>query len=116
MWKLSFKNISFKNKIIAVILLVSFLTQIVGAIIYIIFDKKEYEQNTIRELFIMGDIIANNSIAPLLFNDPNEASKVLTSLSTNPFIKMTSIYTENKKPFATVENQPSIKCPTPVFF
>ncbi|MGQ9847447.1 MAG: ATP-binding protein [Bacteroidales bacterium] len=116
MSKLSFKNISFKNKIIAVIVLVSFLTQVVSAIIYILFDKKDYQQNTIRELYIIGNIIANNSIAPLLFNDSIEASNVLQSLNTNPFIKKTAIYNNKKEAFAIVENQKSNKCPPPVFF
>lgn len=115
MSKLSFKNISFKNKIIAVIVLVSFLTQVVSAIIYIIFEKKDYQQNTFRELYIIGNIIANNSVAPLLFNDPIEASNVLKSLNTNPFIKKTAIYNHKKEPFAIVENQKSSKCPPPVF-
>lgn len=116
MSKLSFKNISLKNKIIVVIVLVSFLTQVVSAIIYIIFDKKDYQKNTFNELYIMGNIIANNSIAPLLFNDPIEASNVLKSLNTNPYIKKTAIYNHKKEPFAIVENQKSNKCPPPVFF
>ncbi|NSW45706.1 MAG: response regulator [Bacteroidales bacterium] len=105
MSKISFKNISFKYKIIAVILLVSFLTQFVGTIIYIIFDKRDFQLSTIRELNITGDIIANNSVATLLFNDPLEATKVLQSLNTNPYITKTAIYTSQLKTFAEVEKK-----------
>jgi len=105
MSKINFKNISFKYKIIAVILLVSFLTQFVGTIIYIIFDKRDFQLSTIRELNITGDIISNNSVATLLFNDPLEATKVLQSLNTNPYITKTAIYTPQLKTFAEVKKK-----------
>lgn len=111
--KISFKNISFKYKIIAVILLVSFITQFLGAIIYIIYDKKDFEQTSVRELQVIGDIIANGSVAPILFNDAIEATKVLQSLKSNPYIKKSAIYTSELKPFAEVEYQKCLNCIKP---
>jgi signal transduction histidine kinase/CheY-like chemotaxis protein len=109
MKKLSFKNISFKYKIISVILLVTFFTQFLGVFIYIIFDKNQFQLNTEQELKMISNIIANNSIAPLLFNDKNEASFVLQSLKAHPNIKTGYIYDENKNFFADYSVHKNLK-------
>lgn len=113
MLKINFKNISFKYKIIAVILLVSFFTQFLGAIIYIANDKKNFKETSMHELLLIGDIIANGCVVPILFNDTAEATKVLHSLKSNPYIKKSAIYTTKLKPFAEVNYKTNSKCINP---
>ncbi|MCX7861673.1 MAG: ATP-binding protein [Bacteroidales bacterium] len=100
MQKLNFNNISFKYKIIWVILSVLFITLLTSVIIYIHFGKKTFEKNTKRELILISDIISNNCVAPILFKDTIEAFSVLHSLAKHPNIKVAAIFDTTMNLFA----------------
>lgn len=100
MQKLSFNNISFKYKIIAVVQIVILLILFTGTIFYINYGKKKFQEDTIRELHLISNIIASNCIAPILFNDSIEATSILQSLSKHPNIKVSAIFTNSNKIFA----------------
>ncbi len=98
--KLSFKNISFKYKIIWVIILVLFITLFASVFINIHYGKQTFEKNTIRELTSVSSIIANNCVAPVLFKDTAEAYNVLQSLVKHPNIKVAVIFDTIHRVFA----------------
>ena len=97
---LSFSNISFKYKILLVILSIIIFILISASLIYINQDKKKFKNDTINELHIISNIISNNCIAPLLFNDTTEAEIILKSLSKHPNIKFSAIFNASKNLFA----------------
>jgi signal transduction histidine kinase/ActR/RegA family two-component response regulator len=97
---LSFSNISFKYKILLVILSIIIFILIIASLIYINQDKKKFKNDTINELHIISNIISNNCIAPLLFNDTTEAEIILKSLSKHPNIKFSAIFNASKNLFA----------------
>jgi len=99
MQKLNFNNISFKYKIITVVLIVIMLTLITGTLFYINYEKKKFKKETIRELHLISNIISINCIAPILFNDSIAAYNVLQSLSKHPNIKVSAIFNKAKKIF-----------------
>ncbi len=76
------------------------MTQFLGVFLYVTFDKRQFQRSTQQELDMISNIIANNSVAPLLFNDSLESSHILQSLKSHPNITMACIFNEKKQPFA----------------
>ncbi len=100
MQKLNFNNISFKNKIIAVVLIVIMITLLAGTILYISYEKKKFKETTIHELHLISNIIASYCDAPILFNDSIAANNILQSLSKHPNIKASAIFDTSNNVFA----------------
>lgn len=76
------------------------ITLFANALINIHFGKQTFEKNTIRELTSISSIIANNCVAPVLFQDSVEAYSVLQSLAKHPNIKVAAIFDTTQQLFA----------------
>lgn len=114
--KLNFSNISFKYKIILVILSVTLITQIIAAYFYARYDKNEFVQKNIQSLEIISQIISSNSTAAILFNDSKQSADILKSLKAELHIKSVCIYNDKKKPFAYYRRDSNITIPTQAIF
>ncbi len=94
-------NISIKNKLISVILLVSTVTMIVGFTIVGISDIKNLKQEMLLNALMNTKLIGEYSIAPLTFDDNTGAENILSKLSTIPGVISGALYDRNGELFAS---------------
>ena len=109
-----FQNISIKNKIISIILLVSTLTMLIGFTIVAISGIKSLKQEMLLNNLMNTKLIGEYSIAPLTFYDNIGAENILSKLSTIPEVKFSALYDRNGILFASYTRTKEIFVP-PLF-
>ena len=103
-----FQNISIKNKIISIILIVSTLTMLIGFTIVGISDIKSLKKEMLLNSLMNTKLIGEYSIAPLTFDDNVGAENILSKLSTNPSVKSAALYDRNGILFASYKGSDDI--------
>lgn len=96
-----FQNISIKNKIITIILLVSTLTMVIGFTIVGISDIKNLKREMLLNALMNTRLIGEYSVASLTFDDNKGAENILSKLSTIPGVKKGALYDRNGILFAS---------------
>src|SRR5437879_1915127 len=66
------------------------------------FQSVNFHKSFSAELQSLGSVVAQNSAAPLAFEDTKSAIEVLALLGVNPEITSASIFDHEGKPFARV--------------
>ena len=102
------RNISIKNKIISIILIVSALTMLIGFTIVGISDIKSLQKEMLLNSLMNTKLIGQYSVAPLTFDDNEGAENILSKLSTNPSIKSAALYDRNGILFASYKKSNDI--------
>jgi len=64
------------------------------------YDLYSFRVALVRNLSMQAQIIGDNTVAALLFNDPHSAEKTLSALRANPNLMYAQIYTRDGQPFA----------------
>lgn len=96
-----YQNISIKNKIISIVLIVSTVIMIIGFTIVGISDIKSLKDEMLINSLMNTRLIGEYSIAPLTFDDKTGAENILSKLSANPSIKSAALYDKNGILFAS---------------
>ncbi|MCB2194214.1 MAG: response regulator [Bacteroidetes bacterium] len=96
-----FQNISIKNKIISIVLIVSTVTMIIGFTLVGISDIKSLKDEMLINSLMNTKLIGEYSIAPLTFDDNTGAENILSKLATNPSIISAALYDRNGILFAS---------------
>lgn len=98
----SFKNISIKNKLVFIQVFTSILVLFFFFIIFMIYDVKEFKQHKVDTMQGIAQIVATNSVTPLLFQDNDEADKNLSELlNASPDIMAAIIFDTSGNMFAS---------------
>ncbi len=103
-----FQNISIKNKIISIVLIVSTITMIIGFAIVGISDINSLKKEMLLNSLMNTKLIGEYSIAPLTFDDNEGAENILSKLSTNPDIKSAALYDRNGILFASYKTSDNV--------
>jgi len=96
----AFKNISIKQKLTAIILIISTLALLLSSISFMVFDQIQIKKKMVRDLQIIADIIGNNCSAALLFNIKRDAQETLSAIRAHQHILSASIYDADNNLFA----------------
>ena len=64
------------------------------------YDLYSSRMALVRSVSIQAEIIGDNTVSALLFNDPNSAEKTLSALRANPNLMYAQIYTRGGQAFA----------------
>ena len=64
------------------------------------YDLYSFRLALVRNVSIQAEIIGDNTISALVFNDPQSAEKTLSALRANPNLMYAQIYTRDGQPFA----------------
>jgi PAS domain S-box-containing protein len=64
------------------------------------YDLYSFRLALVRSVSIQAQIIGDNTVSALLFNDPHSAEKTLSALRANPNLTYAQIYTRDGQPFA----------------
>src|SRR5665213_4383723 len=94
-------------------MLVSGVALLMACSAFIGYDVMSFRTVTLRDLSIRSQIIGSNSVAALIFNDPESAVKMLSALKADPHVLSAVIYTLDGQTFASYLRSESDRIPPP---
>ena len=92
-------------------MLVSGGALLLTAISFFTYEILTFRANMTTNRTIEAQIIAANSVSPLIFNDPSAAEKTLSALRASEHIMYAAIYTNDGKFFAGYWRDANAKAP-----
>ena len=93
-------NLSIKNRLIGIILLVSVIALLLGFTVTAIKDINSYKSEMLHSTIIKANLIGEYCVAPLVFKDISGAEAVLTKLQNIPSIQYGSVFNDKGEIFA----------------
>lgn len=92
---MAWRDIPIQRKLMRAILITSGSVLLLTCLAYFTYDFFTFRQTTVRQLSVIGKIIAANSTAALAFDSRDDAFEILTSLKAQPHIVAAGIYDKN---------------------
>ncbi|MGC2646691.1 MAG: ATP-binding protein [Candidatus Sulfotelmatobacter sp.] len=92
---------SILRKLTLMNMLVSGAALSLACLAFFTYDQITFRQGLARTLSAQADIVGSNSVAAILFNDPQSASNTLSALKSSQSVTAAGIFTLDGKPFAT---------------
>ncbi len=110
---LSFRNLSIRQKLQAIIMLTSGIVLVLITIGLAFYEFTTFRHALVEKLVTLGNIIGINSTAALSFDEPLDAMESMSALRTERHILQGRIYTHEGKVFADYQapNQPPSSSP-----
>lgn len=108
-----FRDVSIRQKLIFIIMVICMGTLLLSFCGFLAYNLIQVRHATIRETCTIAEIVAHNCTASLIFSDPNDARKVLSSLRSHPPIVSAWIFSKNSRPFAGYTRDSSAGASTP---
>jgi signal transduction histidine kinase/CheY-like chemotaxis protein len=96
-----FRKSSIKRQLISIMLLTSGLVLAVTALSFLVCDAISFRQGLKQNLAMLTNIIASNTNAAIVFNDPKSAQDTLEGLAANPHILTAYIILDGDRVFAS---------------
>lgn len=100
---------SIKSKFIFIVLLITLLPLLLGYITLFFKDINSIKENTIKSAISTLDLVCENLVAPLDFDDKAEATRQLKIATRLDFISGIRVYDKNNELFAKYGNEFSLK-------
>jgi signal transduction histidine kinase/ActR/RegA family two-component response regulator len=97
---MSLKDTPIRRKLMMVILLTSGVVLLLTCAAFIAYELLSFRQTMVRNVSILGEIIAANSTAALAFANQDDATEVLAALKAERHIVAASLYDTNGELFA----------------
>ena len=91
---------SISKKLTLMNVLVSAVALLLASGGFCAYDLYSFRVALVRSVSIQAQIIGDNTVSALLFNDPHSAEKTLSALRANPNLVYAQIYTNDGQPFA----------------
>lgn len=96
-----FRNLSIKNKLMAILMITSGIVLLVVSLAFSINELISFRSNIQRELTSLSDIIGKNVSAALLFGDRKSAEETLETLSLKPNILAGFLFSQDGDIFSS---------------
>jgi len=97
---LKIQNYSISKKLTWMNMLVSGVALLLACSGFCAYDLYSFRDALVRNVSIQAQIIGDNTVSALLFNDPHSAEKTLSALEANQHLLYAQIYTRDGQPFA----------------
>jgi signal transduction histidine kinase/DNA-binding response OmpR family regulator len=97
---LRFQHSSISKKLTLLNMLVSGVALLLACVGFCAYDLYSFRVAIIRNVSIQAQIVGDNTVSALLFNDPHSAEKTLSALNANEHLIYAQIYTSDGQPFA----------------
>jgi PAS domain S-box-containing protein len=94
------KHPSIKNRVRAVILMASIIVLLATALAFVIYEVISFKQSLVRNVGTLAEVIAENSAAPLAFENKENAVEILSALKAEPEIEAVALYDDTGQLFA----------------
>lgn len=95
------RNLSIRRKIVVIIMMISAVALVVASTAFIATDRINARESTRENLRTIGNILAANSSAAILFGDKTSASETLDFLSRQQYIQAAALYGQDGELFAS---------------
>ena len=95
------RNLSVRHKITAITLFTILVVSLLSSIVYVIIEGGRARDAVVKEMKTIAGIVADNSTAALVFNDPASADETLSALKAEPDIIGAAIFRKDGSLFAT---------------
>lgn len=82
-------------------MLVSTVALLLACVGFLAYDQITFRESLVHTLSAQAQIIGSNTLAAILFNDPQSAARTLSALRSSPGIDSAGILTADRRPFAT---------------
>src|SRR5688500_3214224 len=89
---MAFRDLPIKRKLTRVILFPSFAVLALMASVLLVYELFTYKRSTRRVFATVGQIIAENSSAVLIYDDRELAAKILAGIRAEPEIVLAALY------------------------
>ena len=96
---MAFRDLPIKRKLERVILLTSFAVLALMAAVLLTYELFSYKRSTHRVFSTIGQIIADNSTAVLIYDDRKLAAEIMEGFRAEPEIVLAALYDRNGKLF-----------------
>jgi signal transduction histidine kinase/CheY-like chemotaxis protein len=94
------KHYSISRKLTALNLMVSGAALLLACVGFGLYDLYSFRMALVRNVAMQAQIVGDNTVSALLFNDPHTAEKTLAALNANHHLMYAQIYARNGQPFA----------------
>ena len=94
------RQTSIQKRVRAVILLASAVVLFVTAAAFVAYEAASFRTRLVRSLSTLAGVIADNSAAPLVFDNRNVAQEILAALRAEPDIEAAVLYDDEGNVFA----------------
>ena len=94
------QHYSISKKLTLVNMLVSAVALLLASGGFCAYDLYSFRTALVRNVSTQAQIIGDNTVSALVFNDPHSAEKTLSALRANPNLMYAQIYTSDSEPFA----------------
>ena len=94
------KDTPIRHKLMRAILLTSSAVLLITCSFYFAYEFFTFRNTSIRQLSILGEIIATNSTAAMAFDSREDANEILTALKAEPHIVAAILYDKEGNPFS----------------
>src|ERR1700746_2126913 len=91
---------SISKKLTLMNVLVSAVALLLASGGFCAYDLYSFRAALVRNVSVQAQIIGDNTVSALLFNDPHSAEKTLSALRANPNLVYAQIYAGDGQPFA----------------
>jgi TMAO reductase system sensor TorS len=97
----TFRNLSIKNKLMAILMLTSGIVLLVASVAIFVNELVSYRMNSRRDMVSIAELVGKNSAAALMFGDRRSAAETLETLSSKPNVLAAFIFSQDHALFAT---------------
>lgn len=97
----AFRNLSIKNKLMAILMLTSGIVLLVASLAFSVNEFVSFRSTTHQELTSLAEIVGKNVSAALLFGDRKSATETLETLSLKPTILAAFLFTQDGDIFSS---------------
>ena len=91
---------SLSRKLTRMSILVSATALLLACEAFVAYDLATFRQAIVRNLSVQAQLLGSNSVAALVFNDPESATNTLAALRAAPNVVSACVYSANGLPFA----------------
>src|SRR5262245_63467211 len=106
-----FDTLPIHRKLVVMALLVTTAALILATSGLAIFDLWRYRQTATDDTTSLAQVIAENTAAAVMFQDPDAATDTLGAIRVRPTIRRACLYLTDGTLFAGVAQRPDLECP-----
>jgi PAS domain S-box-containing protein len=97
------KNVTIQSKLVLIIVTISTVSLLLAATLFTLVQLREYRLSMVESLTSTANITAKNVQAAILFENEDDANKILSEFSNDSRILTAAIYTTEKQLFASYD-------------
>ncbi len=99
------RRLPLQRKLVAFSFLTSLAVLLLSSLVFLIYETRASKQTAVRNLATLGDIIASNSTAALIYDDAALGHELLGTLNAETDVVGAALFDKQGRPFATYAAQ-----------